>query len=65
MAEEEAGYSDGLECALAGKGVFVKDKAFRNLNACALHQHGATITRKFSITTIFCIVIFAAIDLTF
>ncbi|XP_024020841.1 uncharacterized protein LOC21402599 [Morus notabilis] len=48
VAEEEAGYSDGLECALAGKGVFVKDKAFRNLNACELHQHGATITQSLS-----------------
>ncbi|GMN44157.1 hypothetical protein TIFTF001_013353 [Ficus carica] len=47
-AEDDPGFSYGRNCALAGKGVFAKDKALRNLNACELQQHGATISESFS-----------------
>lgn len=37
-------FSHGLNWALAGKGVVVKDKAFQNLNSSQLYLQGATIT---------------------
>ncbi|XP_057970052.1 uncharacterized protein LOC131159301 isoform X2 [Malania oleifera] len=58
MVEEEAetvlfpregpGVSYGLNWALAGKGVIVKDKAFRNLKSSELQQKGATIADALS-----------------
>lgn len=36
-------YSYGLNLALAGKGVIVKDQAFLNLNSSQLQHKGATI----------------------
>ncbi|KAM7463554.1 hypothetical protein LguiA_031675 [Lonicera macranthoides] len=40
---EGPGTSYGLNWALAGKGVIVKDKAFRNLKPYELEQKGATV----------------------
>lgn len=48
MCREGPGVSYGLYGALAGKGVIVKDKAFRNLKASELHKKGASITESFS-----------------
>ncbi|XP_052181470.1 uncharacterized protein LOC127794435 [Diospyros lotus] len=42
------GISDGLNWALAGKGVIVMDKAFRNLTPSELGQKGATISESSS-----------------
>ncbi|XP_052180301.1 uncharacterized protein LOC127793574 isoform X2 [Diospyros lotus] len=42
------GISDGLNWALAGKGVIVMDKAFRNLTPSELGQKGATISESLS-----------------
>lgn len=41
-------FSHGLNWALAGKGVVVKDKAFQNLNSSQLYLQGATITESLS-----------------
>lgn len=43
---EGPGFSYGLNWALAGKGVIVKDKAFRNLESSELQQRGATIAGR-------------------
>ncbi|XP_059434111.1 uncharacterized protein LOC132167222 [Corylus avellana] len=58
LAEDEAetvvfpregpGFSYGLNWALAGKGVIVKDKAFQNLKPSELKQKGATIAASLS-----------------
>jgi hypothetical protein len=40
------GFSYGLNWALAGKGVIVKDKAFQNLEPSELKQKGATIAGR-------------------
>ncbi|XP_031272221.1 uncharacterized protein LOC116130627 isoform X1 [Pistacia vera] len=42
------GFSYGLNWALAGKGVIVKDKAFQNLTSSELQQKGATIVASLS-----------------
>ncbi|XP_021816138.1 uncharacterized protein LOC110758560 isoform X1 [Prunus avium] len=41
-------YSYGLNLALAGKGVIVKDQAFLNLNSSQLQHKGATIAESLS-----------------
>lgn len=52
---EGPGFSYGLNWALAGKGVIVNDKAFRNLKSSELQQKGATITGSmFSISFSIC-----------
>ncbi|CAL9009044.1 unnamed protein product [Prunus brigantina] len=43
-------YSYGLNLALAGKGVIVKDQAFLNLNSSQLQHKGATIAGILFIT---------------
>ena len=43
-----SGFSDGLNWALARKGVVVKDKAFQNLTSSELQQKGATIAGEMS-----------------
>ncbi|KAE8077501.1 hypothetical protein FH972_016060 [Carpinus fangiana] len=45
---EGPGFSYGLNWALAGKGVIVKDKAFQNLEPSELKQKGATIAESLS-----------------
>ncbi|KAM7463551.1 hypothetical protein LguiA_031672 [Lonicera macranthoides] len=45
---EGPGTSYGLNWALAGKGVIVKDKAFRNLKPYELEQKGATVAESLS-----------------
>lgn len=45
---EDTGFSSGLNWALAGKGVIVKDKSFRNLNTSELQQKGATVAESLS-----------------
>ncbi|XP_058000309.1 uncharacterized protein LOC131178733 isoform X1 [Hevea brasiliensis] len=45
---EDTGFSCGLNWALAGKGVIVKDKAFRNLKTSELRQKGATVAESLS-----------------
>ncbi|KAL7003823.1 hypothetical protein U1Q18_004967 [Sarracenia purpurea var. burkii] len=42
------GISYGLNWALAGKGVIVKDKAFQNLKPYELQQNGATVAESLS-----------------
>ncbi|KAL5769984.1 hypothetical protein ACOSP7_014138 [Xanthoceras sorbifolium] len=42
-----SGFSYGLNWALAGQGVIVKDKAFQNLASSELQQKGATIAGEF------------------
>lgn len=44
MCREGPGISYGLYGALAGKGVILKDKVFRNLKASELQKKGASIT---------------------
>ncbi|XP_048326560.2 uncharacterized protein LOC107414837 isoform X2 [Ziziphus jujuba] len=48
IPRESPGFSDGLHWALAGKGVIVKDKVFRNLHSSELQQHGAIISESLS-----------------
>lgn len=58
LADEEAekvafpregpGVSYGLNWALAGRGIIVKDKAFHNLKSSELQQNGATISERLS-----------------
>ncbi|KAK0591476.1 hypothetical protein LWI29_002628 [Acer saccharum] len=43
-----SGFSDGLNWALARKGVVVKDNAFQNLTSSELQQKGATIAGSLS-----------------
>ncbi|RVW79993.1 hypothetical protein CK203_047459 [Vitis vinifera] len=45
---EGPGFSYGLNWALAGKGVIVNDKAFRNLKSSELQQKGTTIAESLS-----------------
>lgn len=45
---EGPGFSYGLNWALAGKGVIVNDKAFRNLKSSELQQKGATVAESLS-----------------
>ncbi|KAK6289311.1 hypothetical protein POUND7_000852 [Theobroma cacao] len=45
---ESPGFSYGLNWALAGKGVIVKDKAFQNLKSSELQQKGATVSESLS-----------------
>ncbi|KAF8044428.1 hypothetical protein BT93_A2422 [Corymbia citriodora subsp. variegata] len=48
LKQEGQGFSYGLNWALAGKGVIVKDKAFYNLMVSELHQEGATVIESIS-----------------
>ncbi|OMO96572.1 Phosphoenolpyruvate carboxykinase, ATP-utilizing [Corchorus olitorius] len=48
MFGESPGFSDGLNWALAGKGVIVMEKAFQNLTSSELQQKGATISESLS-----------------
>ncbi|KAE9464638.1 hypothetical protein C3L33_03476, partial [Rhododendron williamsianum] len=48
VPREGPGISYGLNLALAGRGVIVKDKAFRNLNSSELQQKGATFVERLS-----------------
>ncbi|KAI8565269.1 hypothetical protein RHMOL_Rhmol03G0245800 [Rhododendron molle] len=48
VPREGPGISYGLNLALAGRGVIVKDKAYRNLNASELQQKGATFVERLS-----------------
>ncbi|XP_058206439.1 uncharacterized protein LOC131319963 isoform X3 [Rhododendron vialii] len=48
LSREGPGISYGLNLALAGRGVIVKDKAFRNLNSSELQQKGATFVERLS-----------------
>ncbi|GKV08889.1 hypothetical protein SLEP1_g20461 [Rubroshorea leprosula] len=45
---ESPGFSYGLNWALAGKGVIVKDKAFQNLKSSELQQRGASLAESLS-----------------
>ncbi|XP_059667434.1 uncharacterized protein LOC132312891 isoform X2 [Cornus florida] len=45
---ESPGISYGLNWALAGKGIIVKDKVFRNLKPSELQQKGATVAETMS-----------------
>ncbi|WOL06312.1 hypothetical protein Cni_G15044 [Canna indica] len=50
---EGLGVTYGLICALAGRGIAVKDRAFHNLDKSELEKNGATLVEKLSGTPLY------------